>query len=599
MKKSGDEIIILACFALPSFFVAFFFVINYYSSITREPEIETLPDNSYSLTVTVVSDYDYDPYSFLRENGEPTGYDVELLYTIANRMQVNIELKLMNWNDCRTAIANGEAHMITGNPYSHYGYERLIQSRALSNDPFVSIGRENFNNVRHLYNKRLATIEQSGAIIDFLEPYKLVENTRYYATYTDAMMSVVSGENDYVITRYSAGSRVLAKLGNNDISVVGPILANSLLCIGVNENYPELAYRLDAVIRELQDDGTMDYLTSKWLGHYVAVVGLSDFIRIYRNELSIAVIVIIVLVTAVVFYVYRNKVKMKHAAQENKLKQDKLTAELEAVDLKIAKERAEAASQAIMYGISYANKIQRNLLPIDSVLEESFSDYSVIWEPRDIVGGDIYWMRQFDEGTVLCVCDCTGHGTPGALLTMLVVSALDSAVEAVNSADTADIIWTVDVRLAHVLNANAGRDTSGFDINDGCDIAVLFIARDGGVSLSSGHINVFVCDGKKVNRFKGQNFFVGEGNLNIKGDIETIRIPASPFNKFYIASDGLFDQPGGELSRPFGYKAFEKIILENHGEKQSVISDKIWTAFEEYRGNEPRVDDFELITFKP
>jgi len=72
-------------------------------------------------------------------------------------------------------------------------------------------------------------------------------------------------------------------------------------------------------------------------------------------------------------------------------------------------------------------------------------------------------------------------------------------------------------------------------------------------------------------------------------------------NKFYLASDGLFDQPGGKLSVsiPFGYKTFEKMILLNHGEKQSVISDNILNAFEEYRGNEPRVDDFELITFKP
>ncbi|MDR1837444.1 MAG: transporter substrate-binding domain-containing protein [Treponema sp.] len=599
MKILGIKGLVLAGFVLLLFFAASFLVITHFSPLSREPEIGILPDNNYSRTITVVSDIEFDPFSFFGRNGKPSGYDVELLYAVANKMRVNIELRLMDWSDCKTAVANGEAHMITGNPYSQDGYERLIQSRALTNDPFVCIGRENFNSVRHLNNKKLATIEKSGCIIDFLEPYQLVENTRYYTSYTDAVMSVVSGENDYAIVRYSVGSRILARLKRNDISVVGPILANSLLCIGVNENYPELAYSLNTAIKELQDDGTMDSLTTKWLGHYVEVVGFNSLVKIYRSELFIAVILFIVLIAAVVFYVYHNKMKTRHAQQENKLRQDKLTAELEAIDSKIAMERAEAASQAIMYGISYANKIQRNLLPSDSILEESFSDYSVIWEPRDVVGGDIYWIKQFNEGTVLCVCDCTGHGTPGALLAMLVVSALESAVEASNSADTADIIWSVDVRLAHVLNANAERDTSGFDINDGCDLAVLFVARDGSVSLSSGHINVFVSDGKKVSRFRGQNFYVGEGNLNGKENIETIRIPANPFNKFYIASDGLFDQPGGELSRPFGYKAFERIILENHGEEQSVISDKIWTAFEEYRGDELRVDDFELITFKP
>jgi serine phosphatase RsbU (regulator of sigma subunit) len=165
-----------------------------------------------------------------------------------------------------------------------------------------------------------------------------------------------------------------------------------------------------------------------------------------------------------------------------------------------------------------------------------------------------------------------------------------------NCAAPADIIWRIDERLVQVFE---GRKTNDSEIKDGCDIAVLFIAKDGKVTLSSGHINVFVCNGKEVQRIKGQKIFVGEGNLNSKDDIKTIHIPADPANKFYIASDGLFDQPGGATSGPFGYKAFEKIILENHAEKQSTISDKIWAAFEEYRGVEPRVDDFELIMFKP
>ena len=242
-------------------------------------------------------------------------------------------------------------------------------------------------------------------------------------------------------------------------------------------------------------------------------------------------------------------------------------------------------------GAEYASRIQNNLLPPESVFEEAFSDYHVIWKPRDTVGGDIYWIKNFDEGTVLCVCDCTGHGISGALLTMLVVSVLEGvAVQPDNCSDTANIIWKIDERLVKVFKVKTG---------DGCDLAVLFIARDGSITLSAGHTNVFVCNGKDVQRIRGQKIFVGDGNLSSKDDIKTLHIPANPDNKFYIASDGLFDQPGGEYSVPFGYKAFEKIILENHDERQSFISGKIWTAFEEYRGTEPRVDDFELITFKP
>jgi hypothetical protein len=260
----------------------------------------------------------------------------------------------------------------------------------------------------------------------------------------------------------------------------------------------------------------------------------------------------------------------------------------------------EAERIAVLSSIEYANNIQKNLLPRDSEMRKAFSDYSVIWEPRDIVGGDIYWMKQFDAGTILCVCDCTGHGTSGALLTMLVVSALEAAVEPSNCHDTAEIIWRLEQRLVDVFGVKkVGRELSDTDILDGCDLAVLFIANDGSVTLSAGHTDVFVCNGRTVQRFKGQRIFVGEGKLKNKEAVDTITVPADPGYKFYIASDGLFDQPGGAESWPLGYKAFEKLILEHHGETQNAISAKIWASFEKYRGNEPRVDDFTLITFKP
>ena len=91
--------------------------------------------------------------------------------------------------------------------------------------------------------------------------------------------------------------------------------------------------------------------------------------------------------------------------------------------------------------------------------------------------------------------------------------------------------------------------------------------------------------------------FIGEGKIDIK-DIETINIPYNPDNKFYIASDGLYDQPSDE-NIPFGYKRFEKIILESHNQPLSVISNKMWKTFESHQGNEARVDDLQLITFKP
>ncbi|MCL2698907.1 MAG: SpoIIE family protein phosphatase [Defluviitaleaceae bacterium] len=276
----------------------------------------------------------------------------------------------------------------------------------------------------------------------------------------------------------------------------------------------------------------------------------------------------------------------------------KMQAERSAHESDLAKARVEAATEAVMEGIGYASKIQANLLPPENALSEAFSDHSVIWEPRDVVGGDIYWAKNFGDGTVLCVCDCTGHGTPGALLTMLVVSTFESTITGQSHTDTAEILYMLDQRLAAALNVK-NDDDSDMDIHDGCDLAVLFIAKDGGITMSTGNMDVFVCDGKEVIRFKGQPVFIGEGRLKSKAEVETVTIPANADNKFYIASDGIFDQIGGDLNRRFGYKPLERIVLDNHNEKLSVISSVILDAFKEYQGDQPRRDDVELVAFKP
>jgi len=251
------------------------------------------------------------------------------------------------------------------------------------------------------------------------------------------------------------------------------------------------------------------------------------------------------------------------------------------------------ARELMISGITYASMIQRSLLPPESVFAQAFSDYSVTWEPKDIVSGDIYGIRSFNTGTVLCVCDCTGHGTHGALLTMLVMSTFKTAVNEENCKDTAEIVWEIDQSLVTTLGMN--RNTK---IKDGCDLAVMFIANDGTVKLSAGNINVLVCNGEMVNRLRGQRIWVGGGEIKGKDEIDVITIPADPRDKFYVASDGLYEQIGGEEKIPFGYETVEKIILDNHNEKQSIISEIIWKAFEFYKGDNSQRDDLVLVSFQ-
>ena len=276
------------------------------------------------------------------------------------------------------------------------------------------------------------------------------------------------------------------------------------------------------------------------------------------------------------------------------------SAQMEVYKTDAEKDRIEAGAQSMLAGINYAAGIQRSLLPAKLDFDNAFFDHSVIWKPRDIVSGDIYWMRTFSKGTTLCVCDCTGHGTSGALLTMLIVSAFEAVVRMHNCHDTADIIWRLEDRLTSVFSSNRGlRREGGGGIRDGCDLAVLFVDNEGGVNISSGNTHVFICDGVEVSQIRGQRIYVGEGRIKSKDEITITQIPPNPWNKYYIGSDGLFSQIGGGQNEPYGYSAFRQIILDSHFENQASITERIWTAFEAYRGDEQQVDDIELVTFKP
>lgn len=271
----------------------------------------------------------------------------------------------------------------------------------------------------------------------------------------------------------------------------------------------------------------------------------------------------------------------------------------------LARQKEELAEKhnTIISSLNYASKIQRNLLPNEEYMKQAFPEHHVLWSPKDIVGGDIYWLRNFEDGALLCVCDCTGHGTPGALLTMLVVTALDSVVRDFNYKNTAYILWALDQRMKRALNVTEkevqGDWKSITEVNDGADLALLFVHNSGEVFVSAANTRVFVCDGKKVLDIKGQHLRVGTGQIISPDEIKTYVIPPDPANKYYAASDGLFDQIGEKARRPFGYSTFKKIILEHHEENLCEIFGRVQHEFEVYKGKECRRDDIAMVGFRP
>lgn len=252
-------------------------------------------------------------------------------------------------------------------------------------------------------------------------------------------------------------------------------------------------------------------------------------------------------------------------------------------------------NKTIMDSLAYARKIQGNILPDKSYFDRVFNDYHILWYPRDQVGGDFYWIESFDKGTVLFVGDCTGHGTPGALLTMLCVSLLNSVVTNENCGELDKVIWECDQKFSSVIKNN---NDSSSEINDGIDFAIFFIDNNKEIKYAAKNMKLFICDGDDIKVIKGQRTRAGISNFSKKDEIEIHEISYEKDSKFFVASDGLFDQIGEETHLPFGYSIFKKIILQNHNNNISKISDLIWDEFSRHMGNQQRRDDVTLIGFK-
>lgn len=281
-----------------------------------EPRMEAVPDNTYEDTLVIAADLDYQPYSFVTEQGEPAGYDIELIYLLANAMGRNVEVRLMQWVDAQAAIRSGEADILMGLDYNVDALREYELSLPLDSDPFVAFGKQDLVDVGEFYNKKIATLACSGSFTAFLTPYRLEGQTTTYDSYSEAFRSVERGENDYAIAMYSVGRRAIANLGGSEMRAVGPVLAGNYLCIGTRKGNTALMEELNQAIIRLKLEGTVDSLGEKWLGRYVEVISTGDFLK--ENVLLLVLLAAFVLLSAALVYGFfsRRLAKSTHLQHE-------------------------------------------------------------------------------------------------------------------------------------------------------------------------------------------------------------------------------------------------------------------------------------------
>ncbi|QQS51439.1 MAG: tetratricopeptide repeat protein [Bacteroidota bacterium] len=262
--------------------------------------------------------------------------------------------------------------------------------------------------------------------------------------------------------------------------------------------------------------------------------------------------------------------------------------QLRNVELKNAIDIVEEKNRQITDSINYARRIQAAVFPPDSLIKSALPKSFIVFLPKDIVSGDFYWINSKSDKLFFANADCTGHGVPGAFMSLISKISLDRALHEFNLDTPSDILTKLGYLLADAFKQ------SETDVKDGMDIALCsFDKKSSLLSFAGARHPLYLLRGEELIMFKGDRNSI-EGNWQ-EISYTNHQIQLRPGDRLYIFSDGYIDQFGGEENRKFLQKNFRELLLETRQmgiEEQGLI---VLDRFNKWKGSYEQIDDVSVI----
>jgi len=250
------------------------------------------------------------------------------------------------------------------------------------------------------------------------------------------------------------------------------------------------------------------------------------------------------------------------------------------------------ANRQIADSIRCAGVLQRSILP-DKQLKEAFGkDHFVLWQPKDVVGGD-YYLFHADGGRCLAgVADCAGHGVPGAMMTMMARAGLDRSIRDVGIGSPAAILSSTDAAMRSILIDDRLTKTIATSMDMGL-VALDFQTRS--LRFSGARISLYWSDGIQIHCIPGENRALCERRIGTYKDHE---VPLLPGCTYYLSTDGYLDQSGGEHGFSIGSDRFTALLVEHARKPLQEQREAFANALADFRGSYPQRDDITMLSFR-
>ena len=350
MKTQAPKknILVKAAIALPMILAVIFAGIYFnLSGIFREPpKVEIQPLNNFKKTLHVVTDNDYAPYSYVDENGKYQGYDVEMMNEIANRLQMNLDLSLMDWNDANKIFLSGgadiimnmESDLIINNP-------EIIATLPTTEKQYVVYGRKNISSVAELYGRRVASLHKMPGL-------GLDDEISYVHSYKKIFEGLKSGEYEFAICPIQVGGAFLENLDINDV-FASYAVQHVYGTLAMHPEDTQLRVKVNAVLIQMQQEGRLDALNKKWIVNRYENITLEEMVTSRPWLIALIISSFLFVILLIGYSVMQVRYVRSQEEYTQQLQEHYDTIKLQGEELKLQqkeliaqKERAEEANKA-------------------------------------------------------------------------------------------------------------------------------------------------------------------------------------------------------------------------------------------------------------
>lgn len=262
-------------------------------------------------------------------------------------------------------------------------------------------------------------------------------------------------------------------------------------------------------------------------------------------------------------------------------------------------------NRLVMESIDYGSVIQRSLSRASrETMRRSLHDHFLIWEPRDIVSGDFYYFHEYEDGFLVVLFDCTGHGVPGAFMTLIMSAFLQSALNEGGPRDPGALIAAINRRVKQAMGQidhSHGEPDAEPVSDDGMDAAFCWVdLRQRKLTYAGAHLPLFIHrpGDAEIQLINGDRAGVGYATTAMDQQWHNHEIELPENSCIYFFTDGVMDQLGGKKGIAFGKRRIREILLKHVDRPMPEQRSELMSAFNLYQGSHPRKDDVAAIGFR-